>query len=182
LIPGIEIGDMVMPTLTMKVLPPMIAGIVLAAPMAAIMSTVDSLLILVSATIVKDVYINYIKKDATEKQIKRISFWVTATIGIAVVLFALSPPDLIIWLNLFAFGGLESVFIWPVIMGLYWPGGNKYGAVLSMIVGMGSFMIIDRFYPNPFGMHTVVMPIVLSLIAYVLMSKVTNAKHQLSIE
>jgi len=182
LIPGIEIADMVMPTLTMEVLPPFIAGIVLAAPMAAIMSTVDSLLILVSATIVKDVYINYIKKDATEKQIKRISFWVTATIGIAVVLFALSPPDLIIWLNLFAFGGLESVFIWPVIMGLYWPGGNKYGAVSSMIVGMGSFMIIDRFYPNPFGMHTVVMPIVLSLIAYVLMSKVTNAKHQLSIE
>lgn len=182
LIPGIEIGDMVMPTLTMEVLPPFIAGIVLAAPMAAIMSTVDSLLILVSATIVKDVYINYIKKDATEKQIKRISFWVTSVIGIAVVLFALSPPDLIVWLNLFAFGGLESVFIWPVIMGLYWPGGNKYGAVSSMIVGMGSFMIIDRFYPNPFGMHTVVLPIVLSFFTYVLMSKLTNAKQLLSIQ
>ncbi|OCA86846.1 sodium/pantothenate symporter [Bacillus sp. FJAT-27986] len=182
LIPGIEIGDMVMPALTMEVLPPFIAGIVLAAPMAAIMSTVDSLLILVSATIVKDVYINYIKKDATEKQIKRISFWITAAIGIAVVLFALSPPDLIVWLNLFAFGGLESVFIWPVIMGLYWPGGNKYGAVSSMIVGMGSFMIIDRFYPNPFGMHTVVLPIVLSFFTYVLMSKLTNAKQQLSIQ
>jgi len=175
-IPGVEIGDMVMPTLTLQVLPPIVAGLVLAAPMAAIMSTVDSLLILVSSTIVKDVYMNFIKKDATEQQVKRISFWVTTIIGIAVVLFALSPPDLIVWLNLFAFGGLESVFIWPVVLGLYWSKGNKYGAICSMITGMGSYIFFDRFYPTAFGMHTVVLPILLSLMAYVVVSLLTYKK------
>src|SRR5699024_6581732 len=52
ILPGVEIGDKVMPLLALEVLPPWLAGIVLAAPMAAIMSTVDSLLLLVSSSIV----------------------------------------------------------------------------------------------------------------------------------
>ncbi|KEZ52518.1 sodium/pantothenate symporter [Metabacillus indicus] len=173
-LPGIEVGDQVMPMLTLEVLPPLLAGLVLAAPMAAIMSTVDSLLILVSSAVVKDIYLNYIKPDASEKQVKTASFWVTTIIGVSVVLFALSPPDLLIWLNLFSFGGLQSVFIWPVIFGLYWTLGNKYGALASMIFGMGSYILFDRLYPNALGMHTVVLPILISLCAYVLASLFTQ--------
>ncbi|WP_160722605.1 sodium/pantothenate symporter [Bacillus sp. USDA818B3_A] len=175
-LPGIKIGDTVMPLLSMKVLPPFVAGIVLAAPMAAIMSTVDALLILVSSTLVKDIYLNYIKPDADENQIKKVSFSVTAVIGIIVIIFSLSPPDLIVWLNLFAFGGLESVFIWPVILGLYWSKGNKYGAITSMILGMGSYILFDRFYPNAFGLHTVVLPIVLSFLGFIIVSLLSQQK------
>ncbi len=167
-IPGIEIGDKVMPTLTLEVLPPLLAGIVLSAPMAAIMSTVNALLILVSSTVVKDIYLNFIKPGASERQIKNTSLIVTTIIGLAVLLFAINPPDLLVWLNLFSFGGLESVFIWPIVFGLYWKRGNKYGACFSMIVGMGSYILFDRFFPNPFGIHTVVLPILLSLITFVL--------------
>ncbi|PFO02684.1 sodium/panthothenate symporter [Bacillus sp. AFS076308] len=181
-LPGIKIGDTVMPLLSMKVLPPFVAGIVLAAPMAAIMSTVDALLILVSSALVKDIYLNYIKPDAEDKQIKKVSFSVTAIIGIIVIILALSPPDLIVWLNLFSFGGLESVFIWPVILGLYWSKGNKYGAITSMIIGMGSYILLDRFYPNAFGLHTVVMPIVLSLLGFIIVSLVSQQKEAAGFE
>lgn len=170
IIPGIEIGDKVMPLLAMEVLPPWLAGVVLAAPMAAIMSTVDSLLLLVSSTVVKDVYLNYISPAASAKKVKRISFSVTAFLGVIVFLLALSPPNLIIWLNLFAFGGLEATFIWPIILGLYWKGSNKYGAIASMISGMVSYMMFDRFYPNPLGMHTVVLPILISFLVFVIVS------------
>lgn len=168
ILPGIEHGDTVMPTLTLKVLPSWLAGIVLAAPMAAIMSTVDSLLILVSSTVVKDVYLNYIKPDANDTTVKRFSLIVTTILGVLVFLIALSPPDLIIWLNLFSFGGLEATFIWSVVLGLYWRRGNKHGAVLSMVTGILSYIIIHLYFPNPFGMHTVVLPIVFSLIAFIL--------------
>ena len=181
-LPGIKIGDTVMPLLSMKVLPPFVAGIVLAAPMAAIMSTVDALLILVSSALVKDIYLNYIKPDAEDKQIKKVSFSVTAIIGIVVIILALSPPDLIVWLNLFSFGGLESVFIWPVILGLYWSKGNKNGAIASMIIGMGSYILLDRFYPNAFGLHTVVMPIVLSLLGFIIVSLVSQQKEAAGFE
>lgn len=180
-LPGIEIGDKVMPLLAMEVLPPFVAGLVLAAPMAAIMSTVNALLILVSSTVVKDVYLNFIKKEATERHIKRTSLMVTTAIGLAVVFFALKPPDLLVWLNLFSFGGLESVFIWPIIFGLYWSKGNKYGAILSMVVGMGSYIVFDRLYPNPLGLHTVVLPVLLSLLAFVLgsfMIRVPGGKRE----
>jgi sodium/pantothenate symporter len=174
--PGIKIGDTVMPLLSMKVLPPFVAGIVLAAPMAAIMSTVDALLILVSSALVKDIYLNYIKPGAPDSQIKKVSFSVTAIIGVIVILLALSPPDLIIWLNLFSFGGLESVFIWPVIFGLYWSKGNKYGAITAMIIGMSSYIGFDRFYPNALGLHTVVLPIVFSFLAFIVVSIFTHRK------
>ncbi|TKC16284.1 sodium/pantothenate symporter [Robertmurraya kyonggiensis] len=179
ILPGIEKGDTVMPLLAMEVLPAWLAGVVLAAPMAAIMSTVNALLLLVSSAIVKDVYVNYMKPDASEKAVKNISLMVTTIIGILVFLMALSPPDFIIWLNLFAFGGLEAAFIWPVILGLYWQKGNKYGAVFSMIIGVGSYILFDSFYPNAFGMHTVTLPIILSLVAYVVGSLATKQEVKL---
>ncbi|WP_147533389.1 sodium/pantothenate symporter [Bacillus marasmi] len=180
ILPNIEIGDTVMPTLAMEVLPSYVAGIVLAAPMAAIMSTVDALLILVGSTIIKDIYLNYFKRDAEVSHIKKVSFAVTALIGVFVIVFALRPPDLIVWLNLFSFGGLESVFIWPIIFGLYWSKGNKYGAVTSMLLGMGSYILFDRLYPNAFGFHTVVLPILISLTAFVIVSLVTSQKYNVT--
>ncbi|WP_053217255.1 sodium/pantothenate symporter [Virgibacillus senegalensis] len=167
ILPGIEVGDRVMPLIALEVLPPWLAGIVLAAPLAAIMSTVDSLLLIVSSTIVKDVYINYIKPEASRKKVQRMSMGITALLGILVFLMAVNPPDLIIWLNLFAIGGLEAAFIWPIVMGLYWEKGNKYGAIASMLAGIISYILFQSFYPEPFGMHAVVTSILLALLAYV---------------
>lgn len=70
-LPGITVPDKVMPLLAMEVLPPWLAGVFLAAPMAAIMSTVNSLLLLVSSSIIKDIYVNYINKDAADSTIKK---------------------------------------------------------------------------------------------------------------
>jgi len=176
ILPGIDVPDKVMPLVALEVMPAWLAGIVLAAPMAAIMSTVDSLLLLVSSAIVKDVYINYLKPDASHHQIKRLSIGVTAFLGVIVFLLALNPPDLIIWLNLFAFGGLEAAFIWPIVMGLYWRKGNKYGALASIVAGVGLYVLSDTFYPEPFGLHSVVLPVVIAFFAYVLVSLATHQR------
>lgn len=174
--PGVEIGDQVMPLLSLKVLPPYVAGFVLAAPMAATMSTVNALLILVSSTVVKDIYLNYMKPQASETQIKKVSFATTSLIGIAVVIFAMNPPSLIVWLNLFAFGGLEAAFVWSVVFGLYWDKANKYGAIGSMFIGITSYIIINIWFPNVFGMHSVTLPVLFSLIAFVVGSLATQHK------
>lgn len=172
-LPGIDVGDKVIPLVALEVLPPWLAGIVLAAPMAAIMSTVDSLLLLVSSAIVKDVYINFVRPEATEKRIKIVSFSVTGLLGVVVFLLALQPPELLIFLNLFSFGGLEAAFIWPVVLGLYWKYGNKYGAIASMITGMLSYVALHFYneqYGELLGVHTVTFPILLSLVAYIIFS------------
>lgn len=180
ILPGIEVGDKVMPLIALEVMPPWLAGIVLTAPMAAIMSTVDSLLLLVSSSIVKDVYLNYINPKASYQLVKWLSISVTGIIGIIVFVMALNPPELLVWLNLFAFGGLEAAFIWPIVMGLYWKKGNKYGALASMIVGVGLYALSDSFFPEPFGFHSVVLPTVLAFIAYVAGSLFTQKKSHVT--
>lgn len=178
-LPGIEEADKVIPLIAMEVLPNWIAGILLAAPLAAIMSTVDSLLLVNSSSIVKDIYINYIKPDASEKRIRILSGTVTTAVGIIVLFMAIDPPDLLIWLNLFAFGGLEAAFIWPIVLGLYWKKGNAYGALFSIIVGVFSYIMLSTLYTNPFGMHAVVLPVFLSLIGYVVVSLFTQNRNSL---
>ncbi|UOQ86696.1 sodium/pantothenate symporter [Gracilibacillus salinarum] len=180
ILPDIEVADTVIPLIALEVLPGWLAGIVLAAPLAAIMSTVDSLLLLVSSTIVKDIYSNYIQPKAPVNRIRKISMTVTAILGVIVYLIAIHPPDLIIWLNLYTIGGLEAAFIWPVVMGIYWKKGNKYGAIAAIITGMISYIAFQAFYPQPFGMHSVVSSIILSLIAYVLASYSVKDKQTVS--
>lgn len=72
---------------------------------------------------------------------------------------------------------MEAAFIWPVIMGLYWKKGNAGGAMASIITGVGSYVLFHSFMPNAFGMHTVVMPVLLSFAAYVLVSLITMKHH-----
>ncbi|GGH83797.1 sodium/pantothenate symporter [Pullulanibacillus pueri] len=180
-IPGVKVGDEVMPLLAMKVLPPWLAGIVLAAPMAAIISTVDALLLLVSSSIIKDIILNYIKPNMQQPTVRRWSHWVTAIIGVIVFIMAIHPPNLLIWLNLFAFGGLESAFIWPILFGLYWRKGNAYGALASMITGVVLYVVIQSFMEwgwisEPLGVNPVVLPVVFSFIVFVSVSIMTDRK------
>lgn len=124
-IPDLTVPDLVIPTLMVKVLPPFAAGIFLAAPMAAIMSTINAQLLQSSATIIKDLYLN-IRPDQmqNETRLKRMSAVITLVLGALLLLAAWKPPEMIIWLNLLAFGGLEAVFLWPLVLGLYWERAN----------------------------------------------------------
>lgn len=87
---------------------------------------------------------------------------------------AIDPPSLLIWLNLFAFGGLEAAFLWPIVLGLYWKKGNAYGAITSIFVGVSSYIILYSLYTNPLGMHAVVFPVILSFVGYVVVSLLTQ--------
>ncbi len=126
-VPGIEIGDLAVPTLTVKLMSPFWAGIFIAGPLAAIMSTVDSMLIMCSAAIVKDLYFHYIAKNDPERlspsKVRSMSFTVTCVVGVIVFFAAMKPPSLLVWINLFAFGGLEAVFFCPTLFGL--TGGRQ---------------------------------------------------------
>lgn len=168
IMPGIEVGDLAIPTITIAILPPVLAGIFIAGPLAAIMSTVDSMLILASATIIKDLIENsYIKVNIDNKGIKRISLILTGIIGIIVFVLALNPPDLLVWINLFAFGGLEAAFLWPTILGLYWKKANSSGALWSSIMGVLAYFLITIFKITPMGINPIVPTTIIALVAFI---------------
>lgn len=176
LITGIESGDLVVPTLTTELFPPVIAGILLAGPLASIMSTVDSQLLVASGAVVNDLIINYIKPSLknNSKIIGRISIICTSIIGVLIYLVAFNPPELIVWLNLYANAGIISTFLWPIILGLYWKRANSSGAIVSTIVGISTYVLFSKIWVRPFGMHTIVFPLILSFLSFVIISRITK--------
>lgn len=176
--------DSVIPFVVNKYMPTWAAGLFLAAPLAAVMSTVDSLLILASATLLKNLYVTYIAKKevadivrtdqsdagevdlATEKKLKAGSFALTMVIGLIVFLLALNPPSILVWINLFAMGGLEATFFWPLIGGLYWKKGNATACIASIICGVGTFIFFNQVKIAPYGIHEIVLGLLVGGIAY----------------
>ena len=155
IIPDLKIADQVIPTLMLQVLPPIVAGIFLAAPMSAIMSTIDAQLIQSSSIFVKDLYLSAKPQAAkNEKKIGYISSVIT--------------PDMIIWLNLFAFGGLEAAFLWVIVLGIYWDKANAYGALSSMLVGLGSYILLTQLGVKLLGFHQIVPALAFGLVAFLI--------------
>ncbi|UUV18459.1 sodium/pantothenate symporter [Fusobacteria bacterium ZRK30] len=168
IIPNEQLGDKVIPILAIRNLSPVLLGVFIGGPLAAIMSTVDSLLIQTSSTIVKDIYINYIAVDRDEKKLSRISLWTTLIMGVMVFTLAFHPPEFIVWLNLFALGGLEAVFMWPILLGLYWKRANSTGALLSMGISLLVYVGMTLLKIKFFGMHQIVPTIVVGGIVFVI--------------
>ncbi|MBD2783861.1 sodium/pantothenate symporter [Xenorhabdus sp. DI] len=179
IIPDLTIPDQVIPTLMITVLPPVAAGIFLAAPMAAIMSTINAQLLQSSATIVKDLYLNlYPQQIRQEKKLSRISSYSTLFLGALLLLAAWRPPEMIIWLNLLAFGGLQAVFLWPLVLGLYWEKANAQGAISSMLTGAASYTLLATFNLQLLGFHPIVPSLLFSLLAFWLGNRMGNKRTQ----
>jgi sodium/pantothenate symporter len=172
LVPGIASGDLVVPTVTTMLFPNWIAGIILAGPLAAVMSTVDSQLLLAVGAIVNDVYANVI--NPAVKKTARITFVSSIVLGVIIFIAAYNPPDLMVWLNLYANAGLISTFLWPIILGLYWKRANTAGAFASIVTGIGSYIYFNTTLPRPLGMHTIVVPLIISLVAFVVFTYITE--------
>jgi len=142
LLPGMEVdSDRIMPELAAKVTGdagvPWLAGLLLAAPFAAVMSSVDSFLLMVSSAVVRDIYQNRINPGASESQLKRLSYLVTAVVGTLAMLAVLNPPQYLQDLIVFATSGLAGCFLMPMLLGLYWPRMTAQGAIAGMLGGLG---------------------------------------------
>ena len=147
LLPGMEIdSDRIMPelaaTVTSNAGVPWLAGLLLAAPFAAVMSSVDSFLLMVSSSVVRDIYQNRINKNASENQLKKLSYLVTAVVGILAMLAVLNPPEYLQDLIVFATSGLAGCFLMPMLLGLYWPKMNSQGAISGMLGGLGCHLLL----------------------------------------
>ena len=172
-------SDYVIPAVIQQIMPVGVAGIFLAAPMAAVMSTVSSLLILASASIVKDLWGTDIVKDDAEKKtrfeknLSKSSLAVTMLIGVIVFILTLTPPDIIFWVNLFAMGGLECCFFWPLVGGVFYKKGTRQAAISSTLIGVAVYVISYQFGLTVWGINAVVWGLLFGGIAYFLVGKMT---------
>jgi len=135
--------DTVMPRLTLELFPPIVAGIVLAAALAAMMSSADSQLLVATSAVVEDIYRGFFDREATERELVRYSRLVTLLIGTASVTFAYLARETPIYTLVldYAWGGLGAALGPTLIAALWWRRLTAKGATASMLVGASTMIL-----------------------------------------
>ena len=107
-------------------------------------------------------------KDASSSSIsyheKLIARGTTMVMGVVAITLALFPMDIVVWVNLFAFGGLESAFVWPIILGMFWRRFNTCGLLTSIALSLSVYAIFMIFKLPFFGCHSIVPAMLAGLI------------------
>ena len=180
--------DAVIPVLIATHMHPILAGITIIGPLAATMSTVSSLLISASSAVVSDIYSQLHdkkedKKDKFSANSKFVTIFITSFIGFIAILLAMYPQDIVVWVNLFAFGGLESAFLWPLVLGLFWKKMNAGGALLGIIFGLGLYTLCMATGFKFMAFHNIVIGTACGLIFSIIGSYIfpDTAKERLKI-
>ncbi len=166
---------------------PLIAGFFLAAILAAIMSTISSQLLVTSSSLTQDFYMLFRKTTIQDKSrekefvlVGRLSVLLVALVAGAI---AWNPNDTILNLVGNAWAGFGAAFGPLVLLSLFWKGLTKEGAITGMILGSLTviFWIIMKGPKNHaalFDLYEIVPGFIISLLATVLVSLVTNKPEQ----
>ncbi len=135
IVPALENPDMVVGAFLVHFMPGGLGGIVMAAAVSAIMSTVAAFILVAASTVIRDFLQKGLNKEITDK--KGIVYSRIATIVICVITFlmALNPPDLVAWLGNAAFGFFAAGLGPALVAAVRWKRATKEGAIASMIIG-----------------------------------------------
>ena len=133
-------GENVLPMLLNQIMPMTIIGIYIAVVLSAIMSTVDSLLVVASSAVSRDFYQQIIRPDIDEDLLINLSKKVTLilaflALAVALLVSVLSPERTVFWFIIFGWSGIAATFCPVIILTLFWDGFTEKGAIVSMIIG-----------------------------------------------
>lgn len=139
-------GENVLSMITHEFLPTILVAIFIAIVLSAIMSTIDSLLILASSAVTRDFYQKIFRPDLKDEDLTKISRIVTVimalvALGIAILLYNLYPNRQVFWIMIFGWSGIAATFCPVIILSLFWKGYNEKGAIASMITGFISVVL-----------------------------------------
>ena len=167
--------DNIIPLAIARSLSPLLAGITIIGPIAASISTISSLLLSATSSIIKDVYLYEKEKRGAavpESRAKNLSQLCTLVLGLAIFAISINPPSVIWKINMFAFGGLESAFVWVFLMGLFWKKANKTGAIWSMVGGTVVYCVCMLFGVKIGGIHQILIGVTVALVGMLVGSHV----------
>lgn len=163
--------------LSTRLLPPLLAGVVMAGILAATMSSSDSYLLIAASAFSKNIYQGVCKKDATDKQVmtmSRITLLVISAIGIVV---ALNENSVIFTIVSFAWAGFGATFGPLMLFSLFWKRTTRAGAIAGMVSG-GATVFIWKLLLNPlggiFGIYELLPAFLVSCIVIVAVSLLTK--------
>ncbi|MGO1950239.1 MAG: sodium/proline symporter PutP [Mycobacteriaceae bacterium] len=158
---------------------PLIAGLILTAVLAAIMSTVSSQLLVVASALVEDIYAGLINRNASDKMLQNLSRVMVVIVAVIAALVALDPDSAILGLVEFAWAGFGASFGPVIVAALYWRRLNAQGAAAGLISGaivafiwggLPQFGVMDK----PFDLYEMIPGVAINVILMIAVTLATS--------
>jgi len=154
---------------------PVIAGVLLAAILAAIMSTADSQLLVSSSALAEDFYRQLLRKDASRREVMLIGRIAVVVLAIVALLLAVDPDSTVLGLVAYAWAGFGAAFGPVLLLSLYWRRMNWSGAIAGVLTGGIVVVLWKQFEGGLFDLYEIVPGVLLGTAAIVIASLLTAA-------
>ncbi|GAB2646675.1 sodium/proline symporter PutP [Vibrio panuliri] len=171
---SLDDGEKIFMLLVNAMFHPVVAGILLAAILAAIMSTADSQLLVSSSALAEDFYKQVFKKDASSEEVVMVGRVAVIAISIVALVLAMTPDSSVLGLVSYAWAGFGAAFGPAMVLSLYWSRMNRNGALAGIIVGGVTIVVWKQLTGGIFDMYEIVPGIVFSTLAIVGVSLATE--------
>ena len=164
--------------LSRHLLPPLLAGLVMAGILAATISSSDSYLLIAASAVSLNIFKGILKKDASDKQVMTMSRIILLLIAVAGVVIAMDENSVIFTIVSFAWAGFGAVFGPIMLFSLFWKRTTQAGAVAGMVTG-GVMVFLWNLVLKPlggvFGIYELFPAFVLSCLVILVVSLLTPA-------
>jgi sodium/proline symporter len=160
---------------------PLIAGFLLAAVLAAIMSTISSQLIVTSSALIEDLYKVLLKKNATQKHYVLLGRLAVLSVSVVAFLLALDQDNTILALVAYAWAGFGASFGPVIILSLFWKKMTSWGAISGIVTGAITVILWKQAKGGIFNLYEIVPGFVLGTLVIIIVSLLTF-KHNDQIE
>lgn len=175
LFPDLGDPELIMPTLSSELFPPIITGLMVVVILAAIMSTVDSLFILASSAFTRDLIQKVLYPNLSDEQLAKLGKLITVIIGVGGALIALSGNRLIFWFVMFSWSGLGATFGPTVLCSLYWKKTTLWGVAAGMLGGFLTTVLWVLFFKeSTYGLYEMVPGFIAGLLLTIIVSRLTH--------
>ena len=162
--------------LSRHLLPPLLAGLVMAGILAATISSSDSYLLIAASAVSLNIFKGILKKDASDKQVMAMSRIILLLIAVVGVIIAMDENSVIFTIVSFAWAGFGAVFGPIMLFSLFWKRTTQAGAVAGMVTG-GVMVFLWKLVLKPlggvFGIYELFPAFVLSCLVILVVSLLT---------
>jgi len=163
--------------LTQAMFNPWVAGVLIAAILSAIMSTIDSQLLVCSSVIVEDFYKHISKKEASENQLVWLTRFSLLAIALIATWVATNPESSVLELVSYAWAGFGAAFGPAILFSLYWPKYTKHGALATIVSGAMIVIVWKQLSGGIFDLYEIVPAFIMASIVGYVVSLLTQADN-----
>ncbi|MBT3784527.1 sodium/proline symporter [bacterium] len=128
-------SDKLMPFFAKYYVPAWLAGILICGAIAAMMSTADTQLLVVSSAVCEDIYHKTLRQEPGEAKLLLISRVMTTVVCLCAFYLAYTSQEIIFQMVSYAWGGLGSTFGPLVVLSLYWKSLTRNGVIAGLLFG-----------------------------------------------